>query len=291
MGYMSVARQQDWLPDALVARLAAALGSLPPAQRQVAEYLLQAGPAIVVRSASEIAEQLGVSDATVIRTAQALGFGGLPELRRALAGGDDQPSLGDRLQRTLRQAGDSGDVLATSVESLLASLGVLVEQVSPDLFGRAVRLLAGAEPVLWSGIGPSAALADYACTLTRRVGWESVALTQAGIGAADDLLLLRPGSALVVLAYGQVHAHVRTLLGQAARSNLPVVLITDTLQHELGPLVSETLTCWRGNPGFFSSHAPTVVLLDALVLGVANTDPARAQRSLAELTTWRALVS
>jgi DNA-binding MurR/RpiR family transcriptional regulator len=68
-----------------------------------------------------------------------------------------------------------------------------------------------------------------------------------------------------------------------------VVLVTDVLEAELGDRVAETLVCWRGTPGLFTSHAPTMVLLEALLLGLARADPGRAESSLAQLDGLRLL--
>lgn len=293
---MSDARVQLSLQQAspqrsFAATVAAARSRLGPAQRAVADYLVQAGPSMLLRSATEIATDLGVSDATVVRTAQALGFTGLPELRRAIAVVADEPTLAERLQRTLADAAGSDSVLSTSIENLLDSLDVLVQHVTPTILGAAVEDLASADRILWSGIGPSAALAEYACTLTRRLGHESTALTHSGIGAADELMLIRPGTAVVVLAYTRAHPHVEALITHASTLGVPVVLITDTLHDQLHARVAHTLITWRGIPGLFSSHATTVVLIEALVLGIARTDPERAEQSLALLNELRDQVS
>ena len=50
-----------------------------------------------------IAEELGTSDATVVRTAKALGYDGLADLRRALATHDARPPLEQRLRQTLEE--------------------------------------------------------------------------------------------------------------------------------------------------------------------------------------------
>ena len=41
---------------------------------------------VLIASAAALAEKTGTSDATVIRAAKALGFAGMTDLRRALAG-------------------------------------------------------------------------------------------------------------------------------------------------------------------------------------------------------------
>jgi DNA-binding MurR/RpiR family transcriptional regulator len=285
--YMSRSIVQQPLQEPLARRVARSLGALSPAQRLVAEHLVGSGRSAMVESASAIADQLGVSDATVVRTAQALGYSGLPELRRALAGQVEDLTLAQRLHHTLART--DTDVLVDSADSLFASVDVLLRQVSGPRFDHAVEILGGADLLLWSGIGPSAPLADYASVLARRLGRPSLALTRSGPAAADDLLELTPSSAVVVLTYGRLHPHVDALLRRAADRSVPVVLVTDVLERELADRVAETLVCWRGTPGLFASHAPTMVLMEGLLMGLAGLDPVRAETSLAQLEDLRAL--
>jgi DNA-binding MurR/RpiR family transcriptional regulator len=278
---------QQSLQEPLGDRVARTLGALSPAQRLVAEYLVGSGRSAMVESASVIAERLGVSDATVVRTAQALGYTGLPELRRALADQADGPTLAQRLHRTL--ARDDADVLTSSADSLVASVDALVRTVSGARFDHAVAVLGEADRLLWSGIGPSAPLAEYASIVGRRLGRPSLALTRSGPGVADDLLEVSRSTAVVVLTYGRLHPHVDALLVRAAAHSAPVVLITDVLEPVLGERVAETLVCHRGSPGLFASHAPTLLLVEGLLLGLARLDPEQAEASLAELEALRAL--
>jgi len=279
--------EQYSLQEPFAQRVARSQAALSPAQRLVADYFVGSGRSAVVESASAIAGELGLSDATVVRTAQALGYSGLPELRRALAGQVEDLTLAERLHQSLARSGH--DTMAASAESLVASVDALVGRVSGSRFDRAVGILDRADRLLWSGIGPSAPLADYASVLARRLGRPSVALTRSGPASADDLLEVVPTSAVVVMAYGRLHRHVDALLRRAAEQSVPVVLITDVLERELGDRVAETLVCWRGAPGLFASHAPTMVLLEALLMALAGTNPDRAESSLAELEELRAL--
>jgi len=277
----------DQRSEPLSQRVARAASRLSPAQRQVAEYLVGSGRAAMVDSASVIAERLGVSDATVVRTAQALGYSGLPELRRTLATQTEGVTLAERLHRTLALTDD--DVLTNSAHALVVSVDALLHQVSGSRFSHAVDILDGADRLLWSGIGPSAPLAEYAAVLAGRLGRPSLALTRSGPGVADDLMAVTPSSAAVVLTYGRRHRHVEALLQRAADRAVPVILITDVLEPELGDRAAETLVCWRGSPGLFTSHAPTMILLEGLLMGLAQRDPERAESSLAELEALRTL--
>ena len=76
-----------------------------PAERRVAERLLELGPEATLLSAAALAEQLGTSDATVVRTAKALGLhAASPSCAARSRRYGDNPPLGERLRRTLEQA-------------------------------------------------------------------------------------------------------------------------------------------------------------------------------------------
>jgi DNA-binding MurR/RpiR family transcriptional regulator len=271
--------------DELAGRLARS-ESLAPAERRLAEGLLELGPDAALLSAAAIAERLGTSDATVVRTAKALGYRGLADLRRALATRAPEPPLGERLRRTLEQA-PPDELLAASLDRHLAALDALNRGVSPQQFQDVVSVLAHSRRVVWRGVGPSAHLASYAELLSQRIGKPSIALVHTGTAFADELLAVSPDDAIVVFAYGRLQSHVQVLIDHAARVGAPVVLVTDTRgRTPVG--VHTTLRAGRGTPGLFASHAVTLVVIEALVLAVAATDRAGSDASLEMLNELRA---
>ncbi len=261
-------------------------GNLAPAERRVAEGLIEFGPEEALLSAAALAVRLGTSDATVVRTAKALGYRGLADLRRALAVRSPEPPLGERLRRTLEQA-PSEEILAASIDRHLVALDALSRDVSSQQFQEAVAVLASSRRVVWRGVGPSAHLASYAEILSQRIGKPSIALVHTGTSFADELLAVAPDDAIVVLAYGRFQSHVRVLLDRAAELGAPVILITDA-RGRVPNGVHTTLRCGRGAPGLFASHGVTLVVIEALVLAVAASDREKSDAALAVLNELRA---
>jgi DNA-binding MurR/RpiR family transcriptional regulator len=276
------------LPESFADRLAARQDDLAPAERRVAEYLAAAGPEVTLLSAAELAARIGTSDATVVRTAKALGYGGLHELRWALAA--PNPPLADRLRRTLDETPEA-ELLAATVSDHVAGLESMTGRVSAVTFEQAVAVLAGAERTVWRGVGPSAHLAGYGTLLAQRIGRPSTALVHVGTSFADELLTLTRGDAIVLLAYGRPQVHVRVLLDHARRLGVPVVLVTDTLGPRFADDVAVVLPSGRGRPGLFASHGTTLVLIEALVLALAAADRPAAEASLTTLNELRAAVA
>src|SRR5262245_46767304 len=177
--------------EAFRVRVEERLDQLAPAERRVAELLRDFGPQAALLSAAAIAEQLGTSDATVVRTAKSLGYSGMGELRHALAAYADDPPLRERLHRTLEQAAPD-QLFSTSLRNHLSALETLTNNVSPETFRDAVAILGRAQRVVWRGVGPSAALATYGQLMAQRIGKASVAFTHTGTSFADELLTLVP---------------------------------------------------------------------------------------------------
>jgi DNA-binding MurR/RpiR family transcriptional regulator len=267
-------------------RIAAALGNLAPAQRKVARFFTEHAAQLGFFSAAEIAAQLGTSDATVVRTAQTLGYRGLADLKRALLADapPPEPTPNARLGATLRHATTPADVLDHVLDVHQAALHAAREHLD-ERFPAAVALLAAAERIVLSGTGPSAAVAHYAAVLLGRVGRSTATITATGVSMADQALELRRGDALLLLAYTRLHTHAAVLLDLARRRRIPVLLVTDVLADVDG--VDLVLTCPRGRPGEQSSHAVTLLLLEAIAVALAATERSRATTALRELNRLR----
>jgi DNA-binding MurR/RpiR family transcriptional regulator len=281
---------QQTLLTSVADRVAERMAALTPAERRVAQHLVDSGPLLITHSAARIADAVGTSDATVVRTAQALGYGGLPELRRALVAEATSTPLDQRLRQTL-EASPPGQLLGASVANHLGDLDVLVHSIAPDAFQGAVDVLATSARVVWRGVGPSAFVAGYGQLLCERMGHPSITLAHTGTSFADELLALQAGDTVVLLAYGRVQAHVSVLLDHAAATGCPVILVTDTPDRVLIDKVTTTLRCGRGAARLFSSHAATLLLVEALVIGLAAANPIRAEGSLARLNALRAALA
>ena len=68
--------------ESLSSRIEEHWQSLRASERAVAEYLAEDPFSALYCTASELADRTGTSDATVVRTARALGYSGLPDLKR-----------------------------------------------------------------------------------------------------------------------------------------------------------------------------------------------------------------
>ena len=111
-----------------------------------------------------------------------------------------------------------------------------------------------------------------------------------GIELVDQLLDLKTGDALLVLAYGRTYREVVVVFEEAKRLRLPIVLITDSLEARLASQADVVVPARRGKQERVALHGVTLIVLEAIALGLAFADSARAMRSLARLSELRAKI-
>ncbi|WP_434331131.1 MurR/RpiR family transcriptional regulator [Microbacterium sp. CGR1] len=197
------------------------LNTLQPAERRVAELIVESAEAVVEWTAQELAERAGVGRATVVRTCQTVGYRGYPQLRVALAaelGGGSGDTAIDHGPGVLgRMRGE--------IDRLAASLPALASLLDADSIDEAVRLAASARRLLVLANGLSSPIAnDLAMRLTasgRSAEFIADAIAQqiaARHLTAEDVCLVVSGS-------GANEASLRVATA-AARGGATVIALT-----------------------------------------------------------------
>ncbi|MFC0388174.1 MurR/RpiR family transcriptional regulator [Muricoccus vinaceus] len=282
----------DITPDPL-ARLLAGAPDQPPAARRVARWIADHPADALAASAAALAAACRTSDATVIRVVQALGFAGLPDLKRALADHlAGRPGVAGDLRRTLAETGeDPGRAVAAVLDAHREALEALAAPTARAAIAAAVEALHPAARVHVFGIGPSAPLARYAATMLTRGGRATSVLDATGIGLADGLLGLARGDALLMLAYGRPYHEATVALAEADALGMPTVLVTDEPGGPLARRARHVVAARRGRARRVALHGATLVVLEAIVLGLAACAGPAAPAALDRLNDFRAALS
>jgi DNA-binding MurR/RpiR family transcriptional regulator len=255
---------------------------------RVAKFIDENRPVVLASSAAALGARIGTSDATVLRTVQTLGFAGLADLKRAILNAGTVSTPADDMRRTLVDLEKAtGEALDGILRAHAEGLAVLQSRKCRAQIAAGVRVLDGADRIAIFGIGPSAALATYVSILLARSGRRSRTINATGSMLADQLLDLRAGDALLILAYGRLYREVKAVFTEAKALRLPTVLVTEADDTPLAKLADVCLVIPRGRPGQMALHGATFVGLEALVLSLAAAKPKAALASLDNLNRLR----
>jgi DNA-binding MurR/RpiR family transcriptional regulator len=266
-----------------------ALETLTPAEQRMALFFVEQKHAVLLGSAAQIGEMASTSDATVVRTARSLGFDSLSKLREVLlAELTGTPSPAKRLEHTLDATGAGGQGALSHVIGIHESvLDVLKRPDFSQRFGNAVEILSKGRRRHIFGIGPSGAMADYAALQFNRIGLSASAMSVSGIGLADRLLWIEPGDAILMMAYAPLYREVTVVLKEAQRQGVPVVLISDNLGALIADQIAEFLPVPRGKADHLAMHGGTMVLIEAMIIGLASRHREAAIDNLDRLSALR----
>lgn len=138
-----------------------------PAEKRIAEYILNHTAEMVALSISELARNCGCGDATVVRLSRRLGLDGYQALKIKLAGElSAASSLGEEIVK-----GDSCYEIFKKQNSKIAeSLQNTETVLDAEQLEQVARLVMGSERIVLFGLGNSAAIAQDAAHKFLRLG-------------------------------------------------------------------------------------------------------------------------
>lgn len=256
------------------ARIAMLAPSLQRSERRVAEAIAGDVEAAIERTAQEVADLVGVGRASVIRTAQSLGYDGYPQLRVALARevALSTPPAGDTSDGTMLGA------LRSSVERFAGRLSHSVSALTEESLEQFVRTLDESQRLLIAANGLSSPLGlDLAMRLIS-AGRPAEYLPDT-LGQQIAATQLGPGSACLVISGSGAHRATLDVMSAARESGATVLAITYFPRSAAAELADITLVVAPIEDSFrdelvHTSRAALMLVTEAVVgLLVARRGP------------------
>jgi DNA-binding MurR/RpiR family transcriptional regulator len=269
-------------------RINSRLEQLTKSERRIADYLQRNFEEAAFFSAAELAERLDLSEATVVRFAQSIGFSGFPELRQCLQElFKEKVTHAALLRKKLAELSPETHVLEQVIAMEMEYLTDALRTVSREAFDEAVRLVYGARRLFVYGLSGSATLAELLEHRLRRFGIEVVPLTQSGREVCEKLLMPTDEDAFLAILFFNLSEVMVSTLEYAKHCGCQVILLTDTLGPHLRDKVDVLLEARRGPVMAFHSLIVPMAIIQALIIAVAMADQEKALATLDRLDDIR----
>jgi DNA-binding MurR/RpiR family transcriptional regulator len=248
---------------------------LTPAQRRIAQILVEHAAKAAYLSAAEVAGLAGVSQPSVTRFAMALGYTGYPALRRELRAlatdGPGEPAEWNAMQRA---------VLAETehLRRLADDLGRLTD------VRKAALILAGSRPLPVLGLRAAAPLAAYFGYFAAKVFPDVRVLDHGGTGLWDRLDQARTAGAgaLLAMVLPRYPREVLDAVREARDAGYAIVAITDSPVSPIAELADVVLAAEVGTRLVFDLHTGPMAMAMVLLEAMCDTAPEPVHRRLEE---------
>lgn len=260
---------------------------LTPSQRRMADFIYHNPFEAALMSTAKLAEHLDVSEATVVRFAQYLGYEGYPSLRDQL---QDQMlhvvRSSERVAAMVKEPEESG-ALYEVVSQTTNYLNRLLESVSEADLSTAIDRLHKGHQVYIFGEGAPASQVHHAGFWFARLGLQVKTITQTGRRFYDHIFQASSDDVALIFAFRRPTSEAVALLEVMAECGGQSILVTDLFHSKMHSLANQILIVQRGPMDTFRTMGAVTALVDALILGLMRKQGAEAVNALRRLDDLR----
>lgn len=241
---------------------------LSKGQKLIAQYIIDNYDKAAFMTASKLANKVGVSESTVVRFANALGFEGYPQLQKGL-----EEIIKTKLTTVQRvemasQYSNEGAILKKVLKGDMDNIRHTLEKMDYDIFQKVVDEVCDAERIYIVGLRSSTALAEYLGFYLNLI-LDNVKIVSYGISNMFEQML-RVSEKDVVIGIGFPRYSIQTLdvLNFAKEEGATVIGITDSLLSPLASIAHYPLIAKSNMASFVDSLVAPLSLINALIVSV-----------------------
>jgi len=244
------------------------LPRLSKGQKLIAAYILEHYDKAAFMTAGKLGTSIGVSESTVVRFANELGFSGYPKLQKSL-----QELIRNKLTSVQRielsndymtQETALKGVLKADMENIKATL----ENINYQTFEDIVNSLFKARKIYIIGLRDSSALSEFLAFYLNLI-LDNVKVVAYGVSDIFEQML-NVNEEDIVIGIGFPRYTTRTIeaLSFAKSKNANIVVITDSLLSPLAAKADYTLIAQSNMTSFVDSLVAPLSVINALIIAV-----------------------
>ena len=214
----------------MLERIRASIPALPPAEQRVAKVLLADPRSFSVLPVGELAERSRVSKPTVVRFCRSVGYDGLADFKRKLAGSVNEGV--PFVHRSVDDDDKAGDIVVKVIDNAVAALLRYRNAAASQSVERAIAALAETgrqsgqgRRVEFYGVGNSGIVAQDAQHKFFRLGITANAVSDGHVQVMSATML-QPGDAAVLISNSGRSRDLLDVADIARRTGATVIAIT-----------------------------------------------------------------
>jgi DNA-binding MurR/RpiR family transcriptional regulator len=249
----------------LVKRIHEEYEGLPTGERKVADLVLDFPGELAAYSASEMAKLAQVSNATVTRLFQRLGYDSFEEARRSSRQAREWGSplfLATDSSRKPAESGESSLLGFAEKEAIL--LQAALAELTQGQVDEITTALAKARNLGFMGFRNSYYFAAYARWQFIQFRKKTRMIPGAGETVAERIADLGKGDVVLVVGVRRMVGILKRYMKAISKTGASVLLITDPSVREIPAFARWTITCPVENPHVFDSYAGVLAVIRLL---------------------------
>ena len=242
---------------------------------QVAQYLLDNPQAIAFGTVAVIAKDAGVHPSTLVRFANAFGFGGFSEMQGLFQQELllEAPSYQERIRLSkkdqLPAETDPAPLLDQFVEANTQALNALAESVPVADVENAIDILAGAKATYIVGVRRAFVVSTYFSYALRHIDRRAYLIDGAGGMYQEQANSMMADDVLIAISFQPYADETQAVVNIAVEKNVPIIVITDSSLSPLAAIAKQCFVIKEAEVHAFRSLSSSLCLAQSLSIGLA----------------------
>lgn len=254
--------------------------ALSPKKRRVADFILKDHKKVFLMTAREIAGECQISEPTIIRFTNDLGFSGYMEFVQYMKGLlHIELTAVERLQKASQQS-DESNTLDKYCQNTIDNIENLRNSISKNDLKKIAAVIFRAETVYVVGYRASATLAYYFGYLLKKIR-NNVFLDTSLSWEINDLIIRNGKSRIMfVIAFPRYARKTIELMKLAKKYKVKIIGISDTPKSPIIALSDQYIIVDLESVSFIDPFAHIITYLAALIHEITFMDNTKAVRHL-----------
>jgi DNA-binding MurR/RpiR family transcriptional regulator len=256
---------------------------LSKGQKLIGEYILKHYDKAAFMTAAKLGNSVGVSESTVVRFANELGFDGYPKLQKSL-----QEMIKNKLTTVQRieLSNDyitQGNALKGVLKSDMENIRATLEKIDHKVFDKVVDSLFEAKNIYIIGLRSSTALSEFLGFYLNLI-LENVKVVGYGVSdILEQLLTLGPDDLVIGMGFPRYATRTIETLNFAKSRQAKIVAITDSLLSPLAARADYTLIAQSNMASFVDSLVAPLSVINALIIAAGLREKEKISSTFSSL--------
>ena len=255
--------------------------SFSKGQKLIASYILEHYDRAAYYTASKLGAIVGVSESTVVRFANELGYEGYPELQRALRKLiRSRLTSFQRMEITNSLIGEN-DVLEKVLTSDIEKIRQTAAEIDNVSFSAAVQNIVEAKNIYIIGVRSSSTLAGF-LNYSLRMIFDNVRLVQTTSGNEmfEQIMQIGEGDVMIAISFPRYSSRIINAVEYAKGKGADVIALTDSQFSPIAAQADQLLIAYSDMASFMDSLVAPLSIINALVVAVARKREAEVSERL-----------
>ena len=255
-------------------------------QRLIARYIIENYDRAAYMTAAKLGAIVQVSESTVVRFADELGFDGYPDLQHALQELAKTNLTAAQRMKVADNILDRDNILDKVLLGDADKIRHTLEGIDRAAFYDAVEKIVAAEHIYILGVRSSASLAEF-ITYNFRMMFDNVSPVAGTSGGEvfEQILNIGPRDVLIAVSFPRYSKRTIRAVQYAHKAGADVVALTDSVTSPLAPYSDQLLTARSDMASFVDSLVAPLSIINAMVAAVSMRQHDEVQSRLERLET------